>query len=164
MRDADRTAPYFGIVDDKSGDEVLIFPGRHPVLQMDANDLVAGSLGAVPGAVFGCKTIAAIFRGEVAARVERQAERCRMRLKQYIGYRDLVLQIGPLALVPRVFVAADIKPRPSIECIFADTAHEVGHQIITEAVALIGGAPRRAALRLDREADAIADSSGEYFL
>src|SRR5207302_6690628 len=87
-----------------------------------------------------------------------------MSLDQHVGDGDLALEIGPLARMPGVFIAADIKPRPSIERIFADPGHVVWHQIVAEAVALVGGAPRRAALRLDCEADAIADSRGEYFL
>src|SRR5437588_6037460 len=84
-----------------------------------------------------------------------------MGLDQHVGDGDLVLEIGPLARMPGIFIAADIKPRPSVECIFADPSHVVGHQIVAEAVALVGGAPWRAALRLDREANTIADASGE---
>src|SRR5207237_10074339 len=87
-----------------------------------------------------------------------------MSLDQHVGDGDLALEIGPLARMPGVFIAADIKPRPSIERIFADPGHVVGHQIVAEAVALVGGAPRRAALRLDGEADAIADAACEYLL
>src|SRR6266446_2174804 len=87
-----------------------------------------------------------------------------MGLDEHVGYGDLMLEIGPLACMPGVLIAADIEPRPSIERIFADPRDVVGHQIVAEAVALVGGAPRRAALRLDCEADAIADSRGEYFL
>jgi len=57
-----------------------------------------------------------------------------MRLKQDVGDRYLVLQIGPLALVPGIFVAADIEPRPAIKRIFADARHVVGHEVIAEAV------------------------------
>src|ERR1700730_3294635 len=161
---ADRTAPDVGVVDDKSGDEVLVFAGRHAIFHPDADHFIAGPLRPVPGAVLGRKAIAAIFGREVVAGVERHAERSRMRLTQDVGDRHLVLQIGPLALVPGIFVAADIEPRPAIKRIFADARHVVGHEVIAEAVALIGGAPGRADLRLDRQADAITDSGRKYFL
>src|SRR5690348_6939243 len=56
---------------------------------------------------------------------------------------------------------ADIEPRPAIEGVLSHARHIVGHKIVAEAVALVGGAPGRAALRLDCEADAIADAGGE---
>src|SRR5690349_21265403 len=68
--DADRPAPDLGVVDDETGDEILVFAGRHPVLQADTDDLVAGSLRAIPGTVFGREGVAAVFRGKAAAVVE----------------------------------------------------------------------------------------------
>src|SRR5438445_5883769 len=71
---ADRTAPHLGIIDDKSGDEVLVFAGRHAILHPDADDFIAGPLRPVPGAMLGRKPIAAIFGGEAVAGVKRHAE------------------------------------------------------------------------------------------
>src|ERR1700730_17073331 len=48
---ADRAAPHLGIVDDKSGYEVLVFAGRHAIFHADADDFIAGPLRPVPGAV-----------------------------------------------------------------------------------------------------------------
>src|SRR6202030_3059919 len=70
-------------------------------------------------------------------------------------------EIGPLALVPRILVIADIDPRPAIEPAIAHARDEIGRQIVTEPVALIRRTPEVAGLRLDGEADAIAQPRGE---
>src|SRR5271155_2888057 len=46
--DADRATPDFGIVDPKSGGEIVVFAGRHAVLHDHADDFVAGAFRAVP--------------------------------------------------------------------------------------------------------------------
>ena len=58
-RYADRARPNRGGVHDESGHEVLIFPGRHTVLQERADHLVAGPFLPVPGAVQSRKDIPA---------------------------------------------------------------------------------------------------------
>src|SRR5438445_8056361 len=49
--DADRAGPDGSIVDHEAGQKILVFAGRLATLQQYADDLVAGALGAVPGAV-----------------------------------------------------------------------------------------------------------------
>src|SRR6516164_3813720 len=58
----------------------------------------------------------------------------------------------------RVLVAADIKPRPAVERALPHTGDIVRHQIVAETVALVGGAPGQAALRLDGEPDTVSDA------
>src|SRR6266849_2500044 len=161
--DADRTSPDLIVVDHKASDKILVLTGRHAVLQADANDLVTGPLQAIPRAVLGGESVAAIFFGKIASLVERQSKRCRMRLKQNIRYCDLVFQIRTFASMPGVLMAANIIPWPSIKCVLANAGHIVGHQIVAEAIALVGRAPGRSALRLNCETDAIADAGGEQF-
>src|SRR4051812_3921624 len=48
-RDAHRAAPDVSILRDESDQEILIFAGRLAVLHRDADHLVAGPPGAVPG-------------------------------------------------------------------------------------------------------------------
>src|SRR4029079_5430724 len=86
--------------------------------------------------------------------------RGRVRLYQHVGNRHLVLEVGPRAGMARVFVAADIEPRPAEEGALHHAGDVVGHEVVAEAVAFVGRAPPQAGLRLDREADAIADASG----
>jgi len=45
---ADRPPPDFGIVDNEGGNEIVVFAGRDSVLDDDADDLIAGALGAIP--------------------------------------------------------------------------------------------------------------------
>jgi hypothetical protein len=131
---ADGTRPNSAIVHDEAGHEVLIFAGRHPVLQACADHLVAGPFPSVPGvfvsvgsasndgegmgkrdattiaAVLGRKHIPAVFRGELVAIVDDHSHRGRMRLDQH-------------------------------------TRNEVGDEIVAEIVALVGRAPELARIR-----------------
>src|SRR5262245_33099181 len=52
-RDAHRSSPHLLVADHKPRDEILVLAGRLAVLHPDADHLVAGALGAVPGAVLG---------------------------------------------------------------------------------------------------------------
>src|SRR6185437_10080253 len=108
------------VIDDKAGDEVLIFAGRDAILQANADHLVAGPFRAVPRAMLGGKRIAAIFRREVAAVVESEPQRSRMRLQQHVGDGDLVLQVGALAGMSRVLMVTDVEPGPAVEGAFAN--------------------------------------------
>src|SRR5262249_11738581 len=144
----------------EAGDEILILAGRHAVLQTDADDLVAGALGSVPGAVLGGKGITAILRRKIVAVIEGEPERSRVRLNEHIEYGDLVLQIRPLFALPRLLVGTEIVPWPAVEGVLLYPRDIVGHEIVTQAVALVGRAPRRA-IRLHREPDAIADAGRE---
>ncbi len=56
---------------------------------------------------------------------------------------------------------ADIVPRPAIEPALAHPRDVIGRQIVAEPVALVGRAPEIAGLRLDGEADAVAQAGGE---
>src|SRR5262245_36007206 len=76
-RDADRPAPDFVVVDDEAGDEILVFAGRYPILQPDADDLVSGPLGAVPRPVRGRKHVAAIVGGKAGTVIEGEPQRRR---------------------------------------------------------------------------------------
>src|SRR5581483_8893525 len=60
-RDAHRPAPDRFVRDDEAGHEVLVFAGRLAVLEANPDDLVAGALAAVPGAVHGDEGIALVL-------------------------------------------------------------------------------------------------------
>src|SRR5262249_42515144 len=152
------------VADDKAGDEILVLTGRNAVLQPDPHDLVASSLGAIPRTVLGRKAVAAILWGKIAAVVEGQPERRRMRLQQHVRDRHLVLEVGAHADMGRILIGADVEPRPAVEFAFADPRYIVRHQVVTAAVALIGRAPGRSRRRLDRKTDAVADAGGEQLL
>src|SRR5664279_1392022 len=156
-RDADRPAPDVAVVEDEAGDEILVFAGRYPLPQTNANDLVTGPLRPVPRAVQGDDGIAAIVCGETGPVIERQAERRRVRLQQDIGDGDLVLEIGARAGKAGILVGADVEPGPAVERPLLYAGDIVGHQIIAEAIALVGRTPGRAVGRRNRKTNAVPD-------
>src|SRR5579862_8481310 len=101
-RDVDRPSPNARIVGDETDQEILVLAGRLSVLEDQAHDLVAGALGAVPGAVQGEEGVAFVCGGKRAGLVENHAKRRGMRLDQDVGDRDLVGEVGSLALAARV--------------------------------------------------------------
>ncbi len=84
-----------------------------------------------------------------------------MRLQQHVGHGHLAGQVGPLALVGRVLVVADIVPGPAVEGAWPHPRHIVGRQVVAQPVALVGGAPERVGAGLDRHADAVPEAGGE---
>src|SRR6266702_7087475 len=164
LGDADRAAPDRGIIDHEADDEILVLAGGHAVLHDPADDLVAGALGPVPGPVLGGEDAALVFGRELVAGVDHHPERGRMRLDQNVGHSDLVLEVGPRSPVARVLVGADVIPGPAVEGAFAHAGDVVGREIIAEAIALVGRAPKLAGHRVHRHADAIADAGCESSL
>ena len=64
--------------------------------------LVAGALGAVPGAVLAGEAVALELGGELRALVEEHLQRSEVRVDEDVGRDDLGLQLGMLAFVARV--------------------------------------------------------------
>src|SRR5262245_65065839 len=56
----------------------------------------------------------------------------------------------------RIFVGAQIVPRPAVEGAVTHTRNEVGHEIVAEIVALIGRAPEVARQRVHGKANAVS--------
>ena len=74
------------------------------------------------------------------------------------GVVTRVREIGPLVLVARVLMIAEIVPGPAIERALRDRRRIVGRQVVAESVALVDGAPERAGSGLDRKARTIANA------
>src|SRR5215469_2661465 len=79
-----------------------------------------------------------------------------MRLQQNVWHADSVAQGGFLPRMARILVAADIKPGPAIEGAFAHPGYKIGHEIVTEPVALVDRTPELAGSGLHRHSDAVA--------
>src|SRR5579864_4074094 len=101
---ADRAAPDRRIVDHEAGGEIFVRAGRRAVLRRHADDLVAGALGSIPRAVLGGENVAAVLGRKLRRVIERDAERSRMGLDQYVRDGDLVVEVRPLAAVTRILV------------------------------------------------------------
>src|SRR6516164_6197871 len=83
-----------------------------------------------------------------------------MSLDQHIRYDDLVLQVGSLTAMMRVFMPSDVVPRPSVESAVAHAGDIVRGKVVAETVAFIGRAPQLSGHRIDRHTHAVADTSG----
>ena len=79
------TSPDGAVCVDEAGHEVFILAGGYAVLQANANQLVAGAHGLVPGAVRANEKVAAILCGELLAGVEVYLQRSKMRLQQGVA-------------------------------------------------------------------------------
>src|SRR5262249_8557842 len=62
----------------------------------------------------------------------------------------------------RIFVRADIVPRPSVESAVPYARDEVGNEIVTQIVARVGRAPEIARHRMHGEANAVSQPTCEY--
>ncbi len=71
-----------------------------------------------------------------------------------------VLQLRMLALVARVLMSTHVPPRPAVEAALLDVGDVVGHEVVAESVALVGGAPQLAGDGVDGFADAVAQAPG----
>src|SRR4029079_7313465 len=81
-----------------------------------------------------------------------------MRLDQHVGNSDLVFQIRARAAAARVFMRAEVIPGPSIERAVAHTRLVVRNEIVAEASALIGRAPKLSREWMHGKANAVSDA------
>src|SRR4051794_17139381 len=93
----------------------------------------------------GDEGIAVILRREGRGRscrrlIEGEAERRRMRDEQRVRQTDLTLEIRTDTGLARVFMVAEIIPRPAEELAIGYARKIVRHKIVTQHVAFIGGA------------------------
>jgi hypothetical protein len=65
------SSPHFGVVGDKSGEKILVFPGRRSVFQANSDDFIARASGSIPRSMFGRESITPIFRRKHIAIVKR---------------------------------------------------------------------------------------------
>lgn len=64
------------------------------------------------------------------------------------------------ALVTWVLVRPDIVPRPAVEASLLDVGNVVRNQVVAEPVPLVDGGPELAGIRVDVDADGVADAPG----
>jgi hypothetical protein len=80
--------PHIGVVGDKSGEKILVFPGRRSVFHSDSDDFIARAFGSIPRSMFSRESITSIFRWKHFAIVKRHTEGGRMGLDKDIGSGD----------------------------------------------------------------------------
>ena len=116
----------------------------------------------VPRAVEGGERVPAIFRGKgrhaVGGGVKSHFQRGRVRLQQHVGNDGLAGQVRALAGMAGIFVVAHVIPGPAVESALLHARDVIRHQIVAQAVALIGGDPQIARVRIHRQPHAVADA------
>ena len=157
-------APHLFIRDDETSHEIFILPRRFAALiEEQADYFVAGADGAVPGTVECDEGAAVVFGREIVALVKQDLEWSRVSLEEHIGDGDAVFQISVLSFVSRIFMAADIKPRPAIEGAFLDVRRVIEGSVTSEAVSLVDDGPELACGRLKGYAGGISNARRQDF-
>jgi hypothetical protein len=157
---SDRPAPDLTVRCDESGEEIFILSGSMAVVHRDADDFVAGAVGAVPGAVLSREAVAIVGRGKLLALVKSHLQRCKVRLQDDVRCDDLGLQLRVCTHQARVLVTAHVPPWPAVESIFLHAGDVVGNEVVAEPVTLVGGAPELTGCWIDGFADAVANAAG----
>src|SRR5438477_2305327 len=157
---ADGSAPACTIRKLPATDEILD-SGRPPAaaIEAHADDLGTCGHGAIPRALQCYECVAAIVARKLVACVEREAQRCGVRLHgdgRRLDFRAVsgaVLGIG---------LPGQIALRPSVVASFLDDVDMFGRQVVAEIVAIVIPAPQLSRCWIERHADRIAESFGEH--
>ena len=64
---------------------------------------------------------------------------------------DFVFEVGPLAAVMRIFIAADVIPGPTVEAAVLDGRDVVRGQLVPQVVPLVNRGPQRVRAREERQ-------------
>ena len=91
--------------------------------------------------MFGGENVALIFGRELFAVIERQLQRCVVRMQDYIGSDNFTLQLRMLSLVARILMITHVPPGPSVEASIPHASNVVGNEVVTQPVALIDRTP-----------------------
>ena len=83
-----------------------------------------------------------------------------MGLDQHVGNGDLVGQVGTLIPEARILVGADIVPGPAVEGAGPHPGDIVRRNVVAQQVAFVDGAPDVPGLRMNGQADTVADAGG----
>ena len=151
-------------VGQEAGDEG--FDGGRPAArEAHPHDLVAGRLGAVPGAAHGHEGIAAVLGREAAAVAEHHLHRRRMGgvAQHHRGAARLPLLLADLAhrSALRVDVAAAVDVRPAVHLAHLDLVDLFLLLVVAEEIDAVVEGPQLAGLGMPVEADGVAQARSE---
>src|SRR5260370_16133324 len=159
-RYAHRPGPDLAVGRRKAGDKILVGAGGLTVFHGHADDFITRAVRAVPGTVLRCENLALVFGRELIAFVEGDFQRRIVWLQEHVGNNDFIFELGMLAFVARVLVAAGVIPGPSVKAAILNVSYVIRRDVVAERVALVGGTPEVAGFRLDGFANAIANPGG----
>src|SRR5271166_4364111 len=158
---ADRTAPDVSFLGDETDQEVFVLSCRLAVFHWHADHFVARPAGTIPRAMLGSKRVQPVHLRELTAVIEGQIERRRVRLNKNVGNNHLVLEFRVFSFVPGVLIRPKVVPWPAVETAFLDVGDIVGHEIVTQPVALVSRSPELPGPGMNRQAHGIANARGE---
>ena len=81
-----------------------------------------------------------------------------MRLQQHVGRYHFAFQLGMLALLPRILVAAHVEPGPAVKPARLNVRDVIRHQVIAQPVAFIYRGPQFACSGIHRDTHRIANA------
>src|SRR5271166_5354155 len=157
----DRTAPDVSFLGDETDQEVFVLSCRLAVFHWHEDHFVARPAGTIPRAMLGSKRVQPVLLRELTAVIEGQIERRRVRLNENVGNNHLVLEFRVFSLVPGVLIRPKVVPWPAVETAFLDVGDIVGHEIVTQPVALVSRSPELPGPGMNRQAHGIANARGE---
>src|SRR5437868_1848293 len=162
-RDSNWPTPNSRIGCDKPGDEVVVLARRFSAVLVErhAHNFVAGAASSVPRPMERSKNVAAIFGRELVAGVKANIERSGMRLHQHIRNECFGGQLRMFAAMPRVFVSANVKPRPAVKSAGLNVTDVVRYEIFAEIVTFVRAHPQFVSSRPKCDPHGIANSPGE---
>src|ERR1700730_19015927 len=103
------------LIEHPTRQKIVVAAHGFSILETNANELVAGSFGAIPRSMQGHENIALVFLREHFAFVKDQAQNRRMRLDQDITRNRFLNQVGSFAFVARIFDGAGIGVWPTVK-------------------------------------------------
>ena len=128
------------------------------ILERHADHLIPGPHRFVPRPVLGGEDVSVILAGKLSALIKSHFERGIVRLKQHVRHLNFIFQLGVLAQVTRVLVAADVVPGPAIKAALLDVRDVIGRKVVAKLVTLVDGRPELARLRVYRDSHRVADA------
>ena len=101
-----------------------------------------------------------ILRGELLPVVEDHLERRIMWLEKNVWRDDLVFQFRVDAGMMRILCASHVEPGPAVESVLFDMSDVVGDEVVAESVTFVDGDPELSGIRVDGDADCVANAGG----
>src|SRR5438132_4105868 len=155
----DRAPPTRAVGQLPAGHEVL-GGGWAPALHADAHDFRARRHAAVPGAVIRHERVALELGRKRRPRIEREAERSRVRLHGQRRGLDAGA-VGTRVFRFRIPLAREIALRPTVPLAVLQDVQVFRRQIVAQGIAIVVVGPQLARAGVERQPYRVAESRGE---
>ena len=167
----------------EAGEEVFVTTLCVAVMHRDSDDFIAGTVGAVPGAVLGGEGVTVVAgrklllldwieshfqRGHVGLHEDIWGDYfCReidafavsgLRIGEYRSLRVRSGAVNAWLRKPGILMAAHVVPRPAVKAALLYRSYVIWNKVVAQIVALVGGTPKLAGDGIDGFADAVSDA------